>query len=81
MESLIMRPKNKEQLTALEAVAKALKVPFEKHEDPESTEREKGIRLYGLEVVEAVEQAEIDIRNGLTTRIKKEDLKDFLGLA
>lgn len=80
METLIMRPENKEQLIALKAVAKALKVPFEKNEEANLTEREKGIKLYGREMVEAVEQAEIDIRNGRTTRIKKQDLKDFLGL-
>lgn len=30
METLIMYPKSKEQLAALKAFAKALKVPFEK---------------------------------------------------
>jgi hypothetical protein len=34
METMIMHPKNKEQLSALKAVAKALKVEFETTESP-----------------------------------------------
>ena len=45
METLIMHPENKEQLAALKAVAKALKVPFEKEKKQELTEREKTIAL------------------------------------
>ena len=32
METLVMHPTNKEQLAALKAIAKALKIPFEKKE-------------------------------------------------
>ncbi|BAU53316.1 DUF2683 family protein [Mucilaginibacter gotjawali] len=34
METVIMHPKNKEQLSALKAVAKALKVDFETEKSP-----------------------------------------------
>ncbi|WP_299586338.1 DUF2683 family protein [Mucilaginibacter sp.] len=34
METMIMHPKNKEQLSALKAVAKALKVEFETEASP-----------------------------------------------
>lgn len=35
METLVMHPANKEQLAALKAIAKALKIPFEKREEKE----------------------------------------------
>jgi len=55
-----MHPENKEQL----AVAKALKVPFEKEKKQELTEREKTIALYGKDLVETVERAEKSIKAG-----------------
>lgn len=79
METLIMHPQNKEQLDALKAFAKALNVPFDKNE-VELTDREKGIKLYGVKMVEDIEEAEEDIKAGRVTRVKKENLKAFLGL-
>lgn len=64
METLIMHPETKEQLAALKAVAKALKVPFQKEQKGELSEREKTIDLYGIEMVEAIEKAEESIRKG-----------------
>lgn len=61
METLVMHPTNKEQLAALKAIAKALKIPFEKKG---LSEREKTIALYGKELVETVEQAEKSIKKG-----------------
>lgn len=61
MEALIMQPENKEQLTALKAIAKALKIPFKK---AELSEREKTIELYGSELVQAVERAEKSAAKG-----------------
>ncbi len=61
METLVMHPANKEQLAALKAIAKALKIPFEKKE---LSEREKTIELYGLEMVSAIERAEKNISEG-----------------
>lgn len=63
METLIMHPETKEQLAALKAIAKALKVTFQK-EKVVLTEREKTTNLYGIEMVEAVEKAEESIKNG-----------------
>ena len=64
METLIMRPQNKEQLMALKAFAKALKVPFDKNKEDELSEREKGIKLYGKELVEKIERGEKVIQEG-----------------
>jgi len=64
METLIMHPETKEQLAALKAIAKALKVPFQREQQPELTEREKAINLYGIDMVETVERAERSIKEG-----------------
>lgn len=64
METLIMHPPNKEQLIALKAFAKALKVPFDKNREVELSEREKGIRLYGKDFVEKIERGEKAIQKG-----------------
>ncbi|QPH38802.1 DUF2683 family protein [Pedobacter endophyticus] len=80
METVTLHPQNREQLNAIKAFAKALKVPFGPSTKAEQTEREKGIDLYGIEMVKTVEEAEQDIKNGNTTRVKREDLKSFLGL-
>jgi hypothetical protein len=72
METLIMHPKNKEQLTALKAIAKAFKIDFQAEE---LTERERTINLYGKEAVETIERGEEDIKAGRVTRIK--DVKNI----
>lgn len=64
METLIMHPENKEQLVALKAFAKALKVRFEKRSEKDLSEREKTIALYGIDLVETVERAEKSIKDG-----------------
>lgn len=64
METLIMHPESKEQLAALKAFAKALKVPFEKKSTKDLSEREKTIALYGKDLVETVERAEQSIKAG-----------------
>jgi len=64
METLIMHPQNKEQLTALKAFAKALKVPFYKNKEAELSEREQGIKLYGKNLVEKIERGEKAIKEG-----------------
>lgn len=61
METLLMLPENKEQLAALKAIAKALKIPFKA---AELSEHEKTIKLYGAELVEAIERAEKSIAKG-----------------
>lgn len=59
-----MHPQNKAQLAALKAFAKALKVPFYKNRDIELSEREKGIKLYGQDLVEKIEQGEKAMQEG-----------------
>lgn len=67
METLIMHPKNKEQLTALKAFAKAMKVDFETGKDICEFDH-----IPNVETVKAIEAA----RNGKTKKIT--DIKAFL---
>ncbi len=71
MQALTFLPKNKEQLTALKAIAKAMKIDFK---TVELTDREKAIDLYGLPIVEKLEQGREDFKNGKGVKIKLEDL-------
>lgn len=64
MEPLIMHPETEEQLVALKAIAKVLKIPFNEKQKASMTEREKTIALYGIEMIEAIEKAEESIKNG-----------------
>jgi len=63
METLIVQPKTKEQLTALKAVIKALKIDFKSEKSPYSPEFEAKI-LQGRE----------DIKNGKGVKIDTNDL-------
>ncbi|RZL19935.1 MAG: hypothetical protein EOO89_01805 [Pedobacter sp.] len=69
MEVLILRPENKAQLSALKAMAKALKISFETKND-----------VYAAEFVDKIEKSKQEVKEGKTTRVKKEDLQKFLGL-
>jgi len=63
METLIVQPKTKEQLTVLKAVIKALKIDFKSEKDH-----------YDPEFVEKILQGREDIKNGKGVRIATEDL-------
>ena len=63
METLITHPKNKEQLAALKAVMKALKVDFRTEKSP-----------YNPEFVSQILKAKKDIKNGKGVKIALEDL-------
>jgi hypothetical protein len=67
METLIMHPKNKVQLTALKAMAKALEINFETSE-------------YNSDFVAKIKASKKEIEAGKVTRVAKEDLQNFLGL-
>ena len=69
MEVLILHPENKAQLSALKAMAKALKISFETKND-----------FYAPDFVAKIEKSKQEIKEGKTTRVKKEDLQNFLGL-
>ncbi|MDR3697942.1 DUF2683 family protein [Mucilaginibacter sp.] len=63
METLIIQPKTKEQLTALKAFIKAMKIDFRSEKSP-----------YDPEFVEKILQGREDIKNSKGVRIATEDL-------
>jgi len=63
METLIANPANKEQLNAIKAFMKALKVDFRIEKSP-----------YNAEFVAKIEQSRKEIDEGKGVRIKVEDL-------
>lgn len=63
METLILRPRTKEQLVALKTIAKALKVDFETEKSP-----------YDPAFVKDILQAREDFKNGRSVKIAIEDL-------
>jgi len=63
METIIMLPENKEQLSAIKAFAKALKVKFK-------TEKS----YYNPEAVAKIRQGEEDYKNGKGVTIATENL-------
>ena len=67
METLIVQPKTKEQLTALKAVIKALKIDFK-------TEK----NAYDPEFIEKILQGREGIKNGKGIRIATKDLWKIL---
>lgn len=64
METIIMHPSSKEQLTALKAIAKVLKVQFETEE----------ASSYNSEFVKKVIQGRKDIQNGKGVKVDIENL-------
>ena len=66
----IAHPQTAEQVNALQAFMQALKITFE-------VSREEN---YNPEFVEKVLQSRQQAREGKLTRVKKENLKEFLGL-
>jgi hypothetical protein len=63
METLIMHPQNKEQLSALKAIAKAFKIDFKSEKDS-----------YNPEFVKKILQGREDIKNGKGVKIATADL-------
>ena len=63
METLIVQPKTKEQLTALKAFIKAMKIDFKSEKGP-----------YNPEFVEKILQGRENIKNGKGVKIDTEDL-------
>ena len=58
------------QIEAVKAFMKALKIKFEVSKDAP----------YNAKFVAKIKQSEKEIQEGKTTRVKKEDFKEFLGL-
>jgi len=67
---LIAHPKTAEQVSALKAFMKALKIKFEVSNKED----------YDPEFVEKVLESRKQAKEGKVTRVKKDNLKDFLGL-
>ncbi|MFD0766857.1 DUF2683 family protein [Mucilaginibacter lutimaris] len=63
METLIVQPRTKEQLAALKAFIKALKIDFKSEKSP-----------YNPEFVEKILQGKEDIKNGKGVKITTKDL-------
>jgi hypothetical protein len=66
METLIVQPKTKEQLTALKAIMKVLKVDFKTEKGAEGP--------YSPEFVAKMKKAEEDVKAGRTTKIEPADI-------
>ena len=66
METLIVFPKDKEQLATLKAIMKALKVDFK-------TEKIKD-RPYNQEFVDKMKKSEDEFKAGRTTKIEPADI-------
>ena len=70
MDIVIAHPKTAEQINALQAFMQALKINFE------LSKKEN----YNPEFVERVLESRQQAKDGKVTRVKKENLKEFLGL-
>jgi hypothetical protein len=68
--NIIAQPQDALQIEAVKAVLKALKIDFHVSKEP----------LYNKKFTEKVIQSENEIEQKKTKRVKKEDLKQFLGL-
>ena len=66
----IARPKSQEQINALKAFMKALKIKFD------ITESE----VYDPEFISKIEQSKEQYHNGEYVSVNEKDLKNFLGL-
>lgn len=66
METLILYPKSKEQLSAFKAMAKALKVDFETEKSP-----------YDPAFVAKIKQSQQDLKEGKGTVITIDELKEL----
>lgn len=68
METIIIHPKNKEQVDAIKKILKAFDVPFEPSP-------------YNPEFVAKIKESEKQIKEGKSIRVTKENQKEFLGLS
>ncbi len=65
METLIVQPKDKQQLAALKAVMKALKIDYK---------TEKNSKTYNADFASKMKQSEEDLKAGRTTQINPADI-------
>jgi cellobiose-specific phosphotransferase system component IIB len=67
---LIVHPQTDEQLNAIKAFMKALKIKFEV----------TNMEIYNSDFVKKALESRIQAKEGKVTRIKKDNLEEFLGL-
>lgn len=67
---VIVHSSSQSQSDALKAFLKALKIKFEFSDE----------ETYNPEFVEKILESKEQVKNGKVTRVKKENLKEFLGL-
>lgn len=70
MTTITVHPENASQIEAVKAIMKALKIKFEISKE----------KPYNPDFLEKIKRSEEDFKNGKFTRVKKEDLQNFLGL-
>lgn len=68
--TFIIRPETIEQENALKAFIKALKIKFEVSKE----------KPYDPDFVAKIKESRQQVKEGQTTRVEKEDIKEFLGL-
>lgn len=68
--TFIIRPETIEQENALKAFIKALKIKFEVSKE----------KPYDPDFVAKIKESRQQVKEGKTTRVEKEDIKEFLGL-
>lgn len=67
---IIAHPNTNEQIEAVKAFMKALKIKFEVSKE----------NIYNTDFVKKIEKSKKEFENGEFTRVEKEDLQSFLGL-
>jgi len=67
---IIAHPKSIEQIDAIKAFMKALKIKFEVSKDT----------IYNADFVKKIEKSKEEFKNGEFTRVEKDELQNFLGL-
>lgn len=65
MEAVLLHPKNKEQLAAIKAIAKALKIDFETKSDDSP---------YSPDFVKKIQQGDEDLKQGKGRTVTLEEL-------
>jgi len=66
----IAHPTTSAQVSALKAFMQALNIKFEISEE----------KAYNPEFVDKIKESRQQVKEGKTTRVEKEDIKEFLGL-
>lgn len=83
MEALTLHPQNKAQLDAIKAIARALKVPFNRAEEKTRNPSPSNDKWFSNpENMDIAEKAVVDFKANpkVGTRLNKSDINNLLGL-